>query len=252
MKLDGKVALVTGAASGFGRATSVLFAKEGAKVSVVDVNTAGGQETVEMIKQSGGVAQFLSADVSKASDVEQMIKATVDAYSRLDILVNNAGIPMLNTPIEDVEEQVWDRVIAVNLKGVFLGCKYGTPIMKKQGGGVIVNTASMSGVRPRAGLSAYVASKGGVISLTKAVALQLAPFNIRVNSVSPVAADTPMLAGFRGGEVTEESKQASGAAIPLGRLAKAEDIAYAILYLVSDEASMVTGFNLEVCGGRGI
>ncbi len=252
MKLEGKVALVTGGASGFGRAISTLFAKEGAKVSVVDINADGGQETVELIKQSGGVAQFISADVSKASDVEQMIKATVSAYTRLDILLNNAGIPMMSTPIEDVDEQLYDRILAVNLKSVFLGCKYVTPIMKKQGGGVIINTASMSGVRPRAGISAYAASKGGVILLTKSVALQLAPFSIRVNAISPVVADTPMLSGFVGDANLEQARQASASTIPLGRMAKAEDVAYAALYLASDEASMVTGINLEVDGGRGI
>jgi len=252
MKLEGKVALITGASSGFGRAMALLFAKEGAKVSVVDINVAGGQETVEAIKRSDGVAQFISADVTKASDVEQMIKATVNAYTKLDILVNNAGVPMSFTPIEEVDEKLFDKILAVNIKGIFLGCKYAVPIMKKQGGGVIINTASVAGVRPRPGLNAYCASKGGAILLTKAVAIELAPYNIRVNCIGPVAADTPMLPGFIGDRDLEEGRKAFIATIPLGRLATAEDVAYAALYLASDEASMVTGINLEVDGGRGI
>lgn len=252
MKLDGKVALVTGAGSGMGRAMAILFAGEGAKVSVVDVNATGGQETAELVKQNGGTCQFISADVAKASDVEQMVKATVSTYTRLDILINNAGIPMSFTPVEAVDERLYDKILAVNLKGIFLGCKYVTPIMKQQGGGVIINTTSTSGQRPRPGLSAYSASKGGAILLTKALAIELAPYNIRVNAVSPVATDTPMLPGFIGDRDLEEGRKAFIATIPLGRLAKSEDIAHAALYLASDEASLVTGVNLEVDGGRAI
>lgn len=252
MKLEGKVALITGASSGMGRAMALLFAKEGAKVSVVDINVAGGQEVVELIKRNDGIAQFISADVTKASDVEQMIKATVNAYTRLDILVNNAGVPMSFTPIEEVDEKLWDKIIAVNMKGIFLGCKYAVPIMKKQGGGVIINTTSIAGVRARPGLNAYSASKGGANLLTKAVAIEVAPSNIRVNAICPVATDTPMLPGFIGDRDLEEGRKAFIATIPMGRLATAEDIAYAALYLASDEASMVTGINLEVDGGRGI
>ena len=252
MKLEGKVALITGASSGMGRAMALLFAKEGAKVSVVDVSTAGGQEVVDLIKRDGGIAQFINADVTKASDVEQMTKVTVNAYTKLDILVNNAGVPMKFTPIDEVDEELWDKIMAVNVKGIFLGCKYAVPLMKKQGRGVIINTASIAGVRARPGLNAYCASKGGAILLTKAVAIELAPYGIRVNSISPVATDTPMLPGFIGDRDLEEGRKAFIATIPLGRLATAEDVAYAALYLASDEASMVTGINLEVAGGRGI
>ena len=253
MKLGGKVALVTGAGSGMGCAVAVLFAKEGAKVSVVDIDPIRGQETVDLIKQNGASGQFISADVGKASEVEQMIKATVDAYGRLDILVNNAGVPMSFTPIETVEEKLYDRIMAVNLKSIYLACKYVTPIMKNQGGGVVINTTSIAGVRPRPGLNVYCASKGGAIVLTKALAIELAPDNIRVNSIGPVAADTPMLTKFIGEDKDFETGRAKFiATIPLGRLATPEDIAYAALYLVSDEASLVTGVNLEVDGGRGI
>ena len=252
MRLANKVAIITGAGSGMGRASACLFAKEGAKVSVVDINMAGGQETVELIGRSGGLAQFISADVTKASDVDQMIQATVTAYARLDILFNNAGVPMSFTPIEEVSEELYDKILAVNLKGIFLGCKYATPIMKKQGSGVIINTASIAGVRARPGLNVYCASKGGVILLTKALAIELAPYNIRVNAINPVATDTPMLLGFIGDRDLEEGRKAFIATIPLGRLAIPEDIANAALYLASDEASMLTGTCIDVDGGRGI
>jgi 3-oxoacyl-[acyl-carrier protein] reductase len=252
MRLANKAAIITGAGSGMGRASACLFAKEGAKVSVVDINVAGGQETIELIKRSGGVAQFIKADVTKASEVEQMVQATVNAYARLDILFNNAGVPMSFTPIEEVSEELYDKILAVNLKGVFWGCKYATPIMKKQGGGVIINTASIAGVRARPGLNVYCASKGGVIMLTKALAIELAPYKIRVNAINPVATDTPMLPGFIGDRDLEEGREAFIATIPLGRLAMPEDIANAALYLASDESSMLTGACIDVDGGRGI
>jgi 3-oxoacyl-[acyl-carrier protein] reductase len=252
MKLEGKVALVTGAGSGMGRAIATLFANEGAKVAVIDINEASGQETAKLIKQSGGAGQFIYANVGKASDVAQMIEVTMRVHGRLDILVNNAGVPMSFTPIESVDEALYDKIMAVNLKGIFLACKYATPIMKKQGRGVIINTTSISGVRPRPGLNVYAASKGGAILLTKALAIELAQYNIRVNAVSPVAADTPMLSEFIGDKDFEQGKKNFIATIPLGRLAKPEDVAYAALYLASEEASLVTGVNLEVDGGRGI
>lgn len=252
MKLEGRVALVTGAGSGMGRAIVLLFAREGARVSVVDLDAASGEETVNLVKQAGASGNFVRADVSKASDVELMINGTVNAYGRLDILVNNAGVPMSPTPIEAVSESLFDRIMAVNIKGIYLTIKYVTPVMKQQGGGVIINIASIAGVRPRPGLNVYCASKGGAIVLTKALAFELAPYKIRVNSISPVAADTPMLAKFIGDREYEQGKKDFIATIPLGRLAKPEDIAYAALYLASDEASLVTGTNLEVDGGRGI
>lgn len=257
MKLFNKIALITGSGSGIGRASAILFSKEGAKISVVDMDQKSGQETIELIKQKGGNAIFIRADVSKASDVEIMIKTTVDIYGRLDILFNNAGIPMSFTPVEDVKEGLWDRIMDVNVKGIFLGCKYAVPIMKKQEGGVIINTASISGVRPRPGLSAYSASKGAVITLTKALAIELAPYKIRVNCINPVATETPMLAKFieeqgAKGEKYEAGRKRFINTIPLGRLAQPEDIAYAVLFLASDEASLATGISFDVDGGRGI
>jgi 3-oxoacyl-[acyl-carrier protein] reductase len=255
MKLKEKVALITGAGSGFGRATAILFAREGARVAVVDVNPETGQETVDMIVKEGKKASFVQADVSQSSDVKRMITFARDTYGRLDILYNNAGIPMANTPIEDVDEEIWDRVLDVNAKSIFLGAKYAVPIMKEQGGGVIINTSSISSVRPRPGLSAYTASKAAATFLTKSLAIELASHNIRVNSISPVAADTPMLPGFvqeRYRQDMERVKQATIATIPLGKLAGVDDVAKAALYLASDDANMVTGVDLYVDGGRSI
>lgn len=247
------MALVTGAGSGMGQAITVLFAKEGAKVAAVDINATAGQKTVDLARKVGVEGQFITADVGKASDVEQMIKKTVAAYGRLDIIVNNAGVPMGPTPIEEVEESLYEKIMAVNVKAIYLTAKYAAPIMQQQGGGVIINITSIAGVRPRPGLNVYCASKGGAIVLTKALAIELAGDKIRVNSIGPVAADTPMLAKFIGEDKDYEAGKARFiATIPLGRLATPEDIAQAALYLASDEASLVTGVNLEVDGGRGI
>jgi len=252
MKLRGKTALITGAGSGMGRASALLFSQEGAKISVVDIKVSNGQETVKLVKDHGGESLFIETDVSKEADVEQMIKTTLDAYGRLDILFNNAGIPMVFTPIEEVSSDLWDRMMDVNAKGIFLACKYGVPIMKKQGEGVIINTSSISGIRPRPGLSAYAASKGAVITLTKELAIELAPYKIRVNCINPVSTDTPMFAEFMGKMDLEEGRKAIISTIPLGRLAQSEDIAHAALYLASDDSSMMTGECLNVDGGRGI
>ena len=252
MKLSNKVALITGSGSGIGRASAILFSQEGAKISVADIDEKGGQQTVDLIKQKGGSAIFIQTDVSKANDIERMIRATVDHYGKLDILFNNAGIGMPFIPIEEVKESIWDRIMEINVKGIFLGCKYAVPIMKRQGGGVIINTASISGVRPRPGLSAYSASKGAAILLTKALAIELAPFKIRVNCVNPVVVDTPFLEKNIDLSQLEEAKKSMLSTIPLGRLCQPEDIAHAALYLASDESSMVTGASLNVDGGRGI
>lgn len=257
MRLSNKVALITGSGSGMGRASAILFAHEGAKVSAVDINDKTGQETVNLVKGKGGEAIFIRADVSKASDVENMIKKTVDTYGKLDILFNNAGIPMSFTPIEEVEEDLWDRIFAINVKSIFLACKYAVPIMKEQGGGIIINTASIIGVRPRPGLNAYLASKGAAIQLTKGLAIELAPHKIRVNCINPVATDTPMFPYFIDNSGAKDAKYETArerfiAGIPLGRLAKAEDIASAALFLASDESAFITGVGLDVDGGRAI
>jgi len=252
MRLLNKVALITGSGSGIGRASAVLFSGEGAKVSVADTDEEGGRKTVDLIKQKGGDAIFIHADVSKTNDAEKMVKTTVDHYGRLDILFNNAGIGMPFMPIEEVNESLWDRVMEINVKGIFLGCKYAVPVMKRQGGGVIVNTASISGVRPRPGLVAYSASKGAAILLTRALAIELAPFKIRVNCINPVVVDTPFIPKNIDTSRLEEVKKTLISTIPLGRLGQPEDIAHAALYLASDESAMVTGASVDVDGGRGI
>jgi 3-oxoacyl-[acyl-carrier protein] reductase len=252
MRLENKVALITGAGSGIGRATAELFAREGAKVAVVDLSPESGEVTVEAIRELGGDATFVRADVSAAADVQDMIQQTVRKYGRLDILFNNAGVPMGATPIEEVDDDFFDKVMAVNVRSVHLGVKHAVPVMKQQGGGVILNTASTAGIRPRPGLSAYAASKGAVISLTKALALELAPFKIRVVSINPVATDTPMLPEFFGSADPVEARKRFTASVPLGRLNRPDDIAHAALYLASDEAFMVTGTAFEIDGGRDI
>ena len=250
MRLVDKVAVITGAGSGMGKATAILFAREGARVVVADVNAATGAETVRTITGAGSKATFIKADVSRDADVAALVAETVRAYGRLDILFNNAGVPQAFTPVEEVSAAMWDQIMGVNARGVFLGCKHAVPVMKRQGGGVIISTASTAALRPRPGSNAYAASKGAVVTLTKALALELAPAKIRVNCIAPVAADTPMLPGFIGNKPLEEGKRGLIATIPLGRLAQPEDIAQAALYLASDEASLVTGVCLEVDGGR--
>ena len=197
MRLESKVALITGAGSGIGRATAELFAKEGAKVIVADYNAESSQLTVRSIKESGGQATFVQADVSKAIDAERMVRAAVNTYGRLDILHNNAGIFVKPTPAHELTEDVWDRVFDINIKGVWLGCKYAIPELIKAGGGAIVNTASMAGIRGRPYTSAYCASKGAVVMFTKTLAIELAPYNIRVNCICPGAVNTPFLNSSR-------------------------------------------------------
>jgi 3-oxoacyl-[acyl-carrier protein] reductase len=252
MKLSNKVVLITGSGSGIGRASALLFSQEGAKISVVDIDEKGGQQTVDLIKRKGSDAIFVHADITKASDAERMVKITLNQYGKLDVLFNNAGIGMPFMPIEQIEESLWHRIMDINVKGIFLGCKYAIPTMKRQGGGVIINTASISGVRPRPGLSAYSASKGAAILLTKALAIELAPFKIRVNCINPVVVETPFLEKNIDRNQLEEAKKTMLSTIPLGRLCQPEDIAHAALYLASDESSMVTGASLDVDGGRGI
>jgi 3-oxoacyl-[acyl-carrier protein] reductase len=253
MRIENKVALITGGASGMGEATAILFAKEKAKVIIADIDGAKGEEVARRIKKEGGDCAFVKGDVSKVADVKTIIDVTIRTFKKLDVLFNNAGMPMAGTELEKIEESLWDDIMNVNLKSIFLFSKYAVPFMKKQGGGVIINTASASGVRPRGGNLPYAVSKGGAITLTRALALELAPFNIRVNSISPVATDTPMLPKLAA-HIPDlaEAKKGLIATIPLGRLAKPMDVAYAALFLASDESSMITGINLEVDGGRGI
>lgn len=252
MQLKGQVAVITGGGSGFGRATAVRFAREGASVLAVDLNEGAARQTAEMVRAAGGEALAHRVDVSRGPEVQGMIQAAVDRWGRLDILFNNAGVPQSPTPTEETSEEFWDRLMAVNVKGVFLGCKYAAPVMKRQQRGCIINTASTMGVRARPLYAAYVTSKGAVILLTKSLALELAPHNIRVNVIAPAAADTPMLTQFFSGKTREEARTAFLPSIPMGRLIEAEDVAKAALYLASDLADIITGHVLEVDGGRAI
>ena len=243
----GKVALVTGASSGIGRATALAFAREGARVVVSDVVINGGNETVQLIKNAGGEATFVKADVAQATEVEALIQQTLTTYGRLDCAHNNAGISGPLTTVVDTAESKWDRVIAINLKGVWLCMKHELQQMLKQGSGAIVNTASGAGLVGIAGASAYVASKHGVLGLTKTAALEYAKSGIRVNAVCPGVIDTPMVQRLTDRHPSAAEVMVAGH--PIGRVGKAEEIAEAVIWLCSEAASFVTGHALSVDGG---
>ena len=246
MRLNSKIALVTGAGSGFGRGIAARFAEEGAMLVVADIN----EEAAKMVAgEIGDSAIAVGADVSKNSDVEEMIRQTVVQWGRLDILVNNAGTTHRNKPMTEVTEEEFDRIFAVNVKSVFLTARHGVPLMKEQGHGIILNVASTAGLRPRPGLAWYNTSKGAMITATKAMAIELASFKIRVNAINPVAGETGMLHLFMG-EDTPEKRAQFVSSIPWGRLSQPQDMANAALFLCSDEADMVTGTCMEVDGGR--
>ena len=244
-RLEGKSALVTGGARGFGLGIVETFAREGARVAVVDVNGDAARKVAEGIP--GAIA--IAADVSKAADVNRAVQETIQAFGGLDVLVNNAGISHRNRPMLEVEEDEFDRVFAVNVKSIYLFARAAIPQMRSQGRGVIVNVGSTAGLRPRPGLAWYNGTKGAVHSITKSMAIELAPDRIRVCALAPVAGDTPLLATFMG-EDTPEKRAAFRNTIPLGRLSRPDDIANAALFLASDEADLVTGVVLEVDGGR--
>lgn len=242
--VTGKVALVTGSGSGIGRASALAFAREGAQVVVSDVSVAGGEETVRLIQQAAGEAVFVEADVSQPAEVEALIAKTVETYGRLDCAHNNAGIAGRTARVADDTEENWDQILAINLKGVWLCMKYEIPVMLQHGGGAIVNTASDAGLIGLRRAGAYVASKHGVVGLTKTAALEYAKAGIRVNAVCPGPIDTPMLQQASGRVIEQMA-----AAQPNGRLGKPEEIAEAAMWLCSGAASFVTGHPMPVDGG---
>ena len=246
-RLEGKVALVTGGGGGIGRATSLAFAREGAKVAVVDVLPQAGEETVQMIKDAGGEAIFIKTDVTKSEEVKAMADKTFTVFGKLNCAFNNAGISGDIISVSRCSEESWDRMMDINLKGVFLCMKYEIPKMLKSGGGSIVNTASVMGLVGEPGHPAYAASKHGVVGLTKSSAIFYAESNIRINAVCPGLIRTPMADKI----LTEhpELKQTVESLTPMRRMAETDEVARAVIFLCSDDASYITGFPLAVDGG---
>jgi 3-oxoacyl-[acyl-carrier protein] reductase len=248
MRLKDKVAIVTGAASGFGEGIAELYVAEGAKVAVADVNAAGAKAVVERL---GGHAVAVTCDVTKRADIDNLIAATADAFGgRIDVVVNNAGWTHRNGPLLDVDEATFDKVYAVNVKSIFHMVHAVVPLMRRQKSGVILNVGSTAGMRPRPGLTWYNSSKGAVNLMSKSLAVELGPDNIRVNAICPVMGVTGLLEQFMGMPDTPENRKKFLATIPLGRLSTPLDIARAAVYLASDEADFITGVEFPVDGGR--
>jgi NAD(P)-dependent dehydrogenase (short-subunit alcohol dehydrogenase family) len=253
MDFTGKVALITGGGGGIGRATALGFATRGAKVMVVDHDATLGKATADIVIQQGGAATFHQADVTKSASVQDYVKATLDAYGRIDCFFNNAGIEGKVVPIQEYEEEVFDQVIAVNLKGVFLGMRHVLPVMLRQGSGTVVNTASVAGLFGGPGMPAYVASKHGVLGLTKVASSDVAAHGIRVNAVCPGPVETRMMRSLesqRNPNDPEGVHRAYSATMPSGRYSLPEEVAGVVLYLSSDLSGNVTGTQIVIDGGR--
>ncbi|MCY3933788.1 MAG: SDR family oxidoreductase [Acidobacteria bacterium] len=252
-RFAGKVAVVTGAAGGFGRAIARRLAEEGAAVALADIDSAKGKRTTTQLARRGARVLFETVDVSRGDDVKRLMERTCGAFGGIDILVNNAGYCHRARPLWKLAEADYDRVFEVNTKSVYLGVVHGVPRLLERGGGVIVNTASIGAVRPRPLITAYNATKGAVITLTRGLATELAPHGIRVNAVNPVAADTDFMKGPSGGRKLDDAgRDVLQKTIPLGRLAEPADVAAAVAYLASDDAAFLTGVCLDIDGGRSI
>lgn len=245
--LEGKVALITGGSSGIGRCAALLFAREGAKVVIGDVGVEEGEETVKIIEEAGGDATFVRTDVSQADQAKELIDRTISSYDQLHYAFNNAGVEQVLSTLPDCTEEEWNRVIDINLKGIWLCMKYEIPVMLKQGAGVIVNTSSVGGLTGGEFNAAYIAAKHGVVGLTKSAALEYSMAGIRVNAVCPGMTRTPLVDALTGGN--PEIKNLIIGRHPIGRMAEPMEIAEAAVWLCSDEASFITGHALSVDGG---
>jgi 3-oxoacyl-[acyl-carrier protein] reductase len=250
MRLADKVAVVTGAGSGFGAGIATRFAEEGARIVAADINGDGAARIAEDIRNAGGTAVAVTADVSKGDEMAKIIAAAVDEFGALDVVVNNAGTTHKNRPMLEVDEATYDRVFAVNVKSVYHSAIHAVPVFRRQGRGSFINIASTAGIRPRPGLTWYAATKGAVITMTKSMAVELAPDNIRANAINPVVSATGLLKDFLPGEDTPETRAKFVATIPLGRMSTPRDVAAACLFLASPDAEFLTGVCLEVDGGR--
>jgi 3-oxoacyl-[acyl-carrier protein] reductase len=251
MRLMDRVVVITGAGSGIGAASALAMAREGARVLAVDIDEAGAKATAETIEREGGQAAAAHADVTRGADNQAVVERALAAWGRLDVFFANAGVPQWPSPVEDVDEATFDRIMAVNVKGVWLGAKYALAVMKRQKGGVFLVTASTAAIRPRPGGQTYAASKGAVVTMVKSLALESAPHGVRVVAIAPVATETPMLPTFMGKTAVDAEGMARYVAtVPLGRLNRPEDIARTAVFLASDDAAMITGSCVEVDGGR--
>lgn len=252
-KFEEKTVLITGAGAGMGRASAQKFAKEGAFIVAIDLNEDAASETIELVKKEGGNGLAVKCNVAIESEMQHVVNEVLKQRDTIDVLFNNAGVAMESINTEEVSETLVNKILDVNVKGVFWGCKAVIPVMKKQSSGVIINTASMTGVRPRPGLNMYGASKAAVIALTQGISLEVANYGIRVVGINPVAADTGLLKVFIGEDKSyEEGAENFVSTIPMGRLSTPDDVANTALFLASDEAYMITGSLIDVDGGRGV